>query len=80
MYRHVNIKEFYEQCMKTEYLLSIKYDYKVRPLLQSYFRDVNEFGKPDAKGLGLGSHLDFLVEVYQEIVAPMTKELKQLML
>ena len=39
MYRHVNISEYYEQCTKTEYLQSIRYNYKLRPLLMSYFKD-----------------------------------------
>lgn len=56
MYRHINIKDFYEMCTRTEYNQSIKYDYQIRPLLQSYFRDAAEFGDSNGKGIGLENH------------------------
>ena len=78
MYRHVDIKKFYEQCTKTEYSQSIKYQYKVRPLLESYFKDPRQLGQ-EGKGIGLGEHLEHLLEAYSEVVLPMTKNIKEIM-
>lgn len=79
MFRHVQIKEFYEQCTRTEYIQSIKYNYKVRPLLLSYFKDATQFGQPEDLGIGLGDHLEHLLFAYQRIVAPMTRQIKEIM-
>ena len=70
MFRGIEVEKFYEICTKTEYDQSIKYKYKVRPLLKSYFKKMSDFGS-DEKGLGLVGHLDHLREVYTEIVRPM---------
>jgi len=56
MYRDIDINEYYELCTRTEYKNSIKYDYKISPLLHSYFNKVTEFGSAE-KGLGLGGDL-----------------------
>ena len=78
MFRDVNIEKYYEMCTRTEYENSIKYNYKVRPLLQSYFGDIQEFGS-ESKGLGLGVHLDLLTDAYSRIVRPMVIMLKKVM-
>lgn len=45
----------------------------------SYFEKQEEFGVSDGKGLGLGSHLERLKDVYVEIVRPMVFTLKKMM-
>ena len=79
MYRHVNISKYYEDCTRTEYRQSIKYEYLVTPLLISYFKNPTQFGDPDGRGLGLEQHLSELKEVYVQIVRPMVKEIKDMM-
>jgi len=63
MYRDVDINKYYELCTRTEYTQSIKYNYQLRPLLMSYFKNAAEFGSKE-KGMGLAGHLDQLKEVY----------------
>ena len=47
--------------------------------MQSYFIDVQEFGQSEGKGLGLGTKLTYLKEVYEQIVRPMVREIKETM-
>lgn len=78
MYRDININEYYELCTRTEYRQSIRYEYQVQPLLKSYFKKLSDFGSAE-KGIGLFDHLDYLKEVYVQIVRPMLVELKSTM-
>ena len=67
LYRKVGYESYYEECTKSEYEWSIKYEYNMQPFLRSIFSD---FGK-DSAGIGLKPHGNYLIEVYQKIVNPM---------
>ena len=59
-----------------EYLQSVKYQFKMAPLLDSYlWRE----GENRILGIGLLEHGRYLRDVYTKVVRPMTKYIKELM-